>query len=470
MSKTATPPQISLTDPEGNTYTGDFEENGKLDGYGTLKDSKGNIIYEGFCKDGKPDGEGTLKDYEVNITYRGYFKNGKFDGEGAIENSQGNILKGNFESGEFIEGSIISRDGKTLFLKNTEEKPLKEKYGRCLVVAGDDFPSKKWFDTNAHTIISHENPSTESINIAEHICPRKSGEKSQLRIFISAHGSKAGTMAEKDHDLVEKTLRELCSKIVTHNKSATKEHPINRIKLTLDSCYGDLVIVNSLLPLIKIFVDNGIEVRTSASKETSTFTFFNGKNAIPTNGKNDKLNITERFFSNDREAAESFLGEKHYENLKLTKASQNLRLREESTSFFGKLKQLFYYWLNYWNDEPDDALDPTPDTENAIFCASGDKVYDNSEDFFRDNYQGSENKTNSTAEASTAEASTAEASSAEASTSPPENREKTIKQNPIYESDDEDEKTPDPDPTSATTSPLKETTNTTIKHLNSKFT
>ncbi len=88
----------------GDIYTGEYK-NHKKHGVGTYIFGPGKWkgdIYQGEYKNGSEDGIGTYF-YKDGDKYVGEWKNGEFHGEGTYIFADGEIVKGTFKNGQFID-------------------------------------------------------------------------------------------------------------------------------------------------------------------------------------------------------------------------------------------------------------------------------------------------------------------------------------------------------------------------------
>ena len=81
----------------GNSYEGEYNENGQLHGKGVCRYSSGDV-YEGDFKNGVRDGIGTYR-HKDGAVYTGEYKDDKCNGQGKYVYTNGDVYEGGFKDG-----------------------------------------------------------------------------------------------------------------------------------------------------------------------------------------------------------------------------------------------------------------------------------------------------------------------------------------------------------------------------------
>lgn len=134
-------------------------------------------------------------------------------------------------------------------------------------------------------------------NIKQYSCYNKSGSR-QVVVSLMSHGSKEGKISDSDSNLLTH-LESICEAIKENNRQAADDdNKIKRVKINVVTCHGDAVVSKGALQkVIRLFVDAGIDVVTSALAPNliGRGHALNGKN--PPNADSNKTTIIERLYT-----------------------------------------------------------------------------------------------------------------------------------------------------------------------------
>lgn len=101
---------------EAMSYEGNKDQDGLMDGEGTLKNLEGDLMYEGTFKHGELEGKGTLYEPQNSWKYTGEFKDDQFDGTGKVYVNDKLYYEGEFKEGlKEGEGTLYTADEKVLY-------------------------------------------------------------------------------------------------------------------------------------------------------------------------------------------------------------------------------------------------------------------------------------------------------------------------------------------------------------------
>lgn len=107
-----------FTYPSGDVYDGEWNNDGRKHGFGTLKMSDGTV-YTGKFENGFCSGHGVLR-FPNGDVYEGEFASGKYGGYGVFTRCDGMKFEGQFKNG------LVEGNGLITFPDGTHGRPRQE--------------------------------------------------------------------------------------------------------------------------------------------------------------------------------------------------------------------------------------------------------------------------------------------------------------------------------------------------------
>jgi len=304
------------------------------------------VLYN--IKEGRISVKGNYIDHSLNgfcihyylkdkVRTEGNFKHGIEDGYFELTTKDGrrialDYVNGNPQRALDFPNPRTSKPARKIVLIRDKESDLKDLTSQ--IIFNYQIAANSIFQIN-------DAAEFDETNFEQYVCEDKHKHK-QIVFNISSDGNEDGSLASIK--LIKEVLEKFLQGIIAYD--AANIYGIARVKFNLDSCFGDSCVTGELYPIIQKFVENDIEVRTSAilgQKAISLIT--NGKNPAGYDEKGTA--IVERLYTKEKYAAKQW---------------------------FDKKSEKYQY--------PSIELKPT----GEVSCSSGFKVFPSVKDLLEGNY------------------------------------------------------------------------------------